>query len=81
MAVDFEKLENIAVYSRGYTSPNDSYVAGSSFVQYLVKAFGEQAVIDSIYGSGTPLPQSMSELVQLWQEYLQTNYSTYSLYP
>lgn len=81
MAVDFEELENIAVYSRGYTSPNDSYVAGSSFVQYLVKAFGEAAVIDYIYGSGTPLPQPMTELVQLWQEYLQTNYSTYSLYP
>lgn len=81
MAVDFEELENIAVYSRGYTSPNDSYVAGSSFVQYLVNLFGERAVIDSLYGSGTPLPQSTSELVQLWQEYLQANYSTYSLYP
>lgn len=80
MAVDFEELENIAVYSRGYTSPNDSYAAGSSFVQYLVKAFGETAVIDAIYGSGTPLPQSTQELVSLWQSYLQTNYSAYSLY-
>lgn len=81
MSVDFEELENLAAYSRGYTSPNDSYAAGSSFIQYLVKAFGERAVIEYIYGSGTPLPQSIKELVEGWQEYLQANYSAYSLYP
>lgn len=80
MAADFETLEDIAVYSRGYTDPNDSYAAGSSFVGYLVREFGDAAVIDTLYGTGTPLPRPMETLVQDWQDHLQTTYSTYSLY-
>ncbi len=80
MAAEHETLEDIAVYSRGYTDPNDSYAAGSSFVGYLVREFGDAAVIDAIYGTGTPLPRPMEALVQEWQDYLQTTYSAYSLY-
>lgn len=74
MAMDYKALEHMAVYSRGYTSPNDSYAAGSSFVGYLAEAFGDEAVIDALYGSGTPLPASKEALVQGWQAYLQANY-------
>lgn len=65
---DFRALENVAVYSRGYTDPNASYVAGSSFVQYLVDLYGEDAVIQSIYGDRRDLPASYSELVAGWNQ-------------
>lgn len=74
MTVDYKVPEHMAVYSRGYTSPNDSYAAGSSFVGYPAEAFGDEAVIDALYGSGTPLPASKEALVQGWQAYLQTSY-------
>ena len=80
ISVDYTELENIAVYSRGYTNPNSSYVAGSSFIQYLVDQYGENAVADYIYGSGTPLPKTYDELVQGWVSYIDNNYSAYSKY-
>ncbi len=80
MARDFTELENIAVYSRNLTDPNKSYATGSSFVQYLVKQYGEEAVINSIYGNGDPLPKSYAELVKEWNEFIEVNYSNYSKY-
>ena len=80
MAKDFTELENIAVYSRSLTDPNKSYATGSSFVQYLVKQYGEEAVINSIYGNGDPLPKSYAELVKEWNEFIEDNYSNYSKY-
>ena len=80
MAKDFMELENIAVYSRSLTDPNKSYATGSSFVQYLVKQYGEEAVINSIYGNGDPLPKSYAELVKEWNEFIEDNYSNYSKY-
>lgn len=80
MAIDYKELKNIAVYSRSYTDPHQSYIAGSSFVQYLVNRYGEQAVIDSIYSSKTPLPLPYAQLVQDWNNYINSNYSRYSKY-
>jgi len=80
MAKDYSELENIAVYSRSITDPNANYLAGSSFVQYLVKQYGEKAVIHSIYGNGDPLPKTYAELVKEWNEFIETNYATYSKY-
>lgn len=80
MAKDYRELENVAVYSRSYTNPNTSYVAGSSFVQYLVKQYGEEAVINSIYGNGNPLPKTYAELVKEWNEFIESSYSAYSKY-
>lgn len=77
---DYYELENIAVYSRSFTNPNANYVAGSSFVQYLVKEYGEEAVINSIYRHGNPLPAPHIKLVQAWNEYIETNYASYSKY-
>lgn len=81
MAADYGEIENIAVWSRSYTNPNASYVAGSSFVQYLVGQYGERAVVDSLYGDGTPLPKSYTELVHDWNAYIQDTYQDYSKYP
>jgi len=80
IAKDYQELENIAVYSRSFTDPNKNYLAGSSFVQYLVKQYGEEAVINSIYGEGDSLPKNYIELVKEWIEYIDTNYCGYSKY-
>ncbi len=80
MSIDYKELENIAVWSRSYTDPNASYVAGSSFVQYLVSLYGEKAVIDAIYGSKEPLPKSYEELVRSWNEYIENTYQGFSKY-
>ena len=80
MAKDYAELENIAVYSRSWTNPDANYLTGSSFVQYLVKQYGEEAVINSIYGNGDPLPKSYAELVKEWNEFIEANYSNYSKY-
>lgn len=80
MAVDYLELENIAVYSRSYTNPNSSYVAGSSFIQYLVNQYGEECVIQHIYGSVDALPKTYPELVQDWNTYIDETYQAYSKY-
>ena len=80
MAKDYCELENVAVYYFGFTDPNKNYLTGSSFVQYLVKQYGEEAVINSIYGNGDPLPKTYAELVKEWNEFIETNYSNYSKY-
>ena len=80
MAKDYCELENIAVYYFSFANPNANYVAGSSFVQYLVNQYGEEAVINSIYGNGDSLPKTYAELVKEWNEYIETNYKNYSKY-
>ncbi len=80
MAKDYSELENVAVYYFGFTDPDANYLAGSSFVQYLVKQYGEEAVINSIYGNGDPLPKTYAELVKEWNAFIEANYSNYSKY-
>ena len=80
VAKDYRELENVAVYSFSYTNPNKNYLTGSSFVQYLVKQYGEEAVINSIYGNGNPLPKTYAELVKEWNEFIESSYSGYSKY-
>ena len=80
MAKDYREIENVAVYYFNFTNPNVNYLAGSSFVQYLVKQYGEEAVINSIYGNGDPLPKTYAELVKEWNEFIEANYSNYSKY-
>ena len=80
MAKDYRELENVAVHYFSFYDPNKNYLAGSSFVQYLVKQYGEEAVINSIYGNGDPLPKTYAELVKEWNEFIEANYSNYSKY-
>lgn len=80
MAKDYCELENVAVYYFGFTDPNANYLTGSSFVQYLVKQYGEEAVIHSIYGNGDPLPKTYTELVREWIEFIEGEYKGYSKY-
>lgn len=80
MAVDYEEIENIAVWSRNIKNPNANYLAGSSFVQYLVNQYGEKAVIDSVYGDKTPLPKTYAELVREWIAHIESCCQGYSKY-
>ena len=80
MAKDYRELENVAVYYFSFANPNENYLTGSSFVQYLVKQFGEEAVINSIYGNGDSLPKTYAELVKEWKEYIESEYTRYSKY-
>ena len=80
MATDFEELENIAVWFWGFQNPNENYGAGSSFVQYLVKQYGERTVIDSIYADQLPLPKPYEELVSDWLVYIENQCQGYSKY-
>ena len=80
IALDYAELENIAVYSRSYDNPNSTYVAGSSFVQYLVSLYGDATVIQSIYGKGAVFDQSYEQLVKNWQDYIASTYGAYSKY-
>lgn len=49
-------------------------------MQYLVHRYGEKAVIDAIYGRGTPLPETEATLIADWNAYIQEQYHTYSQY-
>ncbi len=80
METDFTEIENIAVYSRSYFDPNCSYVAGSSFVAYMVSQLGEDEVIDMIF-SERGVEQSLYEdMVDGWTSYIKANYGEYSRY-
>ncbi len=80
MAKDYCELENVAVHYFGFTDPNANYLTGSSFIQYLVNQYGEEAVINSIYGNGDPLPKTYTELVKDWNGFIEEKYMHYSKY-
>lgn len=80
MDIDFTEIENVAVYSRSYFDPNRSYVAGSSFVAYLVLQFGEKEAIDMIFSEQGIENSLYRELVDNWVSYIKANYADYSKY-
>ena len=80
MAKDYQDIENIAVWCYSLRDPDGSYLAGSSFVQYLVNQYGDQAVINSICGDQTPLPKTYHELVRDWIGHIESHYQDYSKY-
>ena len=74
---------DIAVYvDEWYKDPNSSYISGASFISYLIRQYGEQAVIaylcdDNEYNA--EWGKSYEELVQDWAQYIEENYSQYSM--
>ena len=45
-----------------------------------MKQYGEEAVINSIYGNGDSLPKTYAELVKAWNEFIESTYVGYSKY-
>ena len=80
MEIDFTEIENVAVYSRSYFDPKRSYVAGSSFVAYLVLQFGEKEAIDMIFSEQGIEDSLYRELVDNWVSHIKANYADYSKY-
>lgn len=79
---DVPELWDILVHGYGYTDPNSGYESGASFIGYLVDQYGEQAVIsyvcsDSEYNE--EWEKTYDELVQDWNQYIEENYSQYSM--
>lgn len=78
---DSLELYNIAVYSRSWDDPNDSYTAGASFIGYVINCYGEETAIyyackkDGEYAS---LDKTYAQLVAEWNDYIEQNYSSYS---
>ncbi len=72
---------DVMIHAYGITDPNSDYESGASFISYLVKKYGEQAVIayvcsDNEYNA--EWDKSYDELVQDWNRYIEKNYSQYS---
>ncbi len=79
---DVPELWDILVHSYGYTDPNSDYESGASFIGYLIKQYGEEAVISYICSDNeynTEWGKSYEELVQDWIRYIEENYSQYSI--
>lgn len=80
MAIDTLTVYDLMCYSEGITDPDQyrGYFTGASFINYLVQQYGEQTVIQSLYGDGEPLPKTHEELVAEWVAYLNETYKAYS---
>ena len=78
MATDFGDLECFRAYALDYRSPEADYASGSAFVHYLVKRFGEKAVIRHVCGL-EELSQDMSVLTADWLDWLEETYQGYTV--
>ena len=78
MPTDYLELYNLFSYSRSITDPNaGGGFSGASYIGYLVSQYGEQTVIQSIFGDET-LPKTHEELVAEWVVYINETYTDYS---
>ena len=77
MAKDYLTVYDLICYGEGHSAPIAG-ITGASFINYLVQQYGEQTVIQSIYGDGEPLPKTHEELVVEWVAYLNETYKDYS---
>ena len=77
MAIDFGDLESFRAYALGYRAPDVDYASGSAFVHYLVKRFGEEAVVRHVCGMEM-LPQDASELTADWLAWVDENYQGFT---
>lgn len=77
MATDFGDLESFRAYALDYRSPDVDYASGSAFVHYLVKRFGEEAVIRHVCGMEALSPDA-SELTADWLAWLGETYQGFT---
>lgn len=78
VAIDYLEIYNLYVYSGDIFDINvDKGYPGASYIGYLVSQYGEQTVIQSIFGDET-LPKTHDELVAEWVAYINETYKDYS---
>jgi len=80
MSTDYPELFHLMTYCNSFDDPNDGsgYVAGASFIDYLISRFGEEKVLDIICVTHDFGEYRYEELVTEWQTFLEKNYSQYS---
>lgn len=80
MSTDYHELFHLMAYCNSFDDPNDGdgYVAGASFIDYLISRFGEEKVLDIICVTHDFGEYRYEELVTEWQTFLEENYSQYS---
>lgn len=80
MSTDYPELFHLMAYCNSFDDPNDGdgYVAGASFIDYLISRFGEEKVLDIICVTHDFGEYRYEELVTEWQTFLEENYSQYS---
>lgn len=80
MNTDYAEIYHLMAYCNSYDDPNDAkgYVAGSSFIDYLISRFGEEEVIEIICVTHDFGAYTYDELVADWQAFLQENYAGYT---
>lgn len=80
MAVDFAEIAHIFTYACSFDDPNDGngFMAGSSFIDYLISRFGEEKVIEILFKTHDFGEYTYEELVADWQTFLAENYTGYT---
>lgn len=83
LSKDVNTLNDVITYFFDYSSPNASYYAAASFLNYIVTNYGEQAAINyylSHGGSFAELDKSFDELTSDWINYIDNTYYDYPKY-
>lgn len=80
MNTDFAEVYHLIAYCYNLDDPNDGkgYIAGASFIDYLISRFGEEKVIEIICATHDFGSYSYEELVADWQDFLLENYGGYT---
>lgn len=79
-ATDYREIWHILTYANSLDHPNDGngYIPGASFIDYLVRRFGEEKTIEIICVTHDFGEFTFEELVADWQAFIQENYSGYT---
>lgn len=80
LSKDVNELNDVITYYFGYSSPDRSYYAAASFLNYIIANYGEQTAIQyylSHNGTFTELDKSFSTLTSEWKEYIESKYSSF----
>lgn len=80
MATDFLEVFHVFAYACSFDDPNDGngYIAGASFIGYLITCYGEERVIEILFKTHDFGEASYEELVVDWQNFLEDNYTGYT---
>ena len=80
MNTDFAEVYHLMTWCNSYDDPNDGngYVAGASFIDYLISQLGEKKTLEIIGVTHDFGAYTYENLVSDWQNFLAANYSEYT---
>ncbi len=77
---DSADYSSLKTYFYGYSVYDEPYSAGSAFIDYLIKCFGERAVLDYFlvhHDLSRLTDKSMDDLMLEWKSYLEERFMDY----